>query len=160
MERVRKRSFGVLCVLLVTAAFPAWGQASSSEWPEGSAMAVGEQHVKTRDYFAAQLEQQHAALLALLAPEGDSRLIEGLKAQHAQWLKYRVAECEVSGALTGAGGSWPSTYAVECEARLTDRRFRRVRAAVACLRKAPAADRGGESSRCLQQLLPLSNDSR
>ena len=128
------------------------------EWPAGSAMAVGREHVANRDRFAALLETRHAALLASLAAGDDgggTRLIEALRAQHRAWLEYRVAECEVAGALTGAGGSWPSTYAVACEARLTERRYRRVDAAAICVRGLAPASRQRDAGACLRRMLPL-----
>lgn len=127
-------------------------------WPAGSAMAVGRQHVSNRDRFAALLETRQAALLASLAEgnvAGGTRLIEALRAQHGAWLQYRVAECEVAGALTGAGGSWPSTYAVACEARLTESRYRRVGAVATCVRGIAVAARQRDAGHCLRRLLPL-----
>lgn len=129
-----------------------------ADWPEGSAMHTGYLHLEKRDAFARLLERRQAELLALVEQgSGDARLVQALRAQHEAWLAYRTHECELIGALTGAGGSWPSTYAVQCEANLTDRRYRRVHAALRCIRRIPADDRAFEQSRCLQQLAPLVN---
>ena len=136
----------------------ATAQEEEEVWPAGSAMAVGREHVANRDRFAALLETRHAALLASLAAAdegGGTRLIEALRAQHRAWLLYRVAECEVAGALTGAGGSWPSTYAVACEAQLTERRYRRVGAAAICVRGIASTSRQRDAGACLRPILAL-----
>jgi uncharacterized protein YecT (DUF1311 family) len=85
----------------------------------------------------------------------DERVISALKAQQAAWRRYRSDECELAGALTGAGGSWPSTYAVRCEANLTELRVRRTRSAIRCVMALPLSKRRLDQSRCLYQLLPL-----
>ena len=46
-------------------------------WPAGSAMAVGREHVRNRDRFAALLETRHAALLASLAAGDEGGGVRG-----------------------------------------------------------------------------------
>ncbi len=147
-----------VAVILVVLACPPFAHAEDIDdaWPIGSAMEVGQRHVKTRDHFVLLLTQQNTQLAELLVLVGNQRLNAALVAQHDAWLKYRDAECEVFGTLSGAGGSWPSTHAVECEARLTEHRFRRARNANACVRKIAVVDRSSSTiNHCLQPLLPL-----
>lgn len=59
------------------------------------------------------------------------------------------------GALTGAGGSWPSTYAVACELKQTQQHLRQVRAALKCLDKMPVKEHWLEQNRCLSPLIAL-----
>ena len=87
----------------------------------------------------------------------DGRLLAALKTQQAAWLKYRAEECELIGSLTGAGGTWPSTYANKCEVNHTEQRLRRVRSAIRCIEKFPSEKRLFEQNNCLQQLAPLTN---
>jgi hypothetical protein len=150
MQNFIRLFIAVLACFICFSAF-----AEDEAWPEGSAMAVGLDHVKTRDYFKRLLEKKHSELITLIEKEADSRLVDGLKQQHTAWLAYQEKECEVFGASTGAGGSWPSTYAVECEARVIEHRFKRVRAAVECIRKLPEEKRKYELSQCIQQILPF-----
>lgn len=127
------------------------------DWPEGSAMYVGSKLVESRDYFERLLKQREAELVRLLSKEKDpdARLIAAMQRQQEAWLKYRDDECELVGSLSGAGGTWPSTFAVQCEASLTDRRFRRFGWAVKCWKDIAAEDRRFSAARCPYQLAPL-----
>ena len=156
-----RSSLLVLCALALAVATPAAAQ--EQQWPEGSAMNVGGLEVKRRDQAAAALGRLERKLLQVLSTADrssppiapDERLIAALKAQQAAWRRYVPDECEVVGSLTGAGGSWPSTYAVRCEANLMELRLRRTRAAIRCIEKLPAPSRQLEQNRCLHQLAPL-----
>lgn len=87
----------------------------------------------------------------------DSRLLAALKAQQDAWLTYRTDECELIGSLTGAGGTWPSTWALDCEVKHTRSRLLQVRSAISCIENIPALKRIFEQNECLQQLAPLTN---
>ena len=112
-----------------------------------------------------KLKREHLVLLKLLSsaksPDGsygtDERLMEALKTQQSAWLKYKSEECELIGSLTGAGGSWPSTFANQCEVNHVEQRIRRVRSATRCVEKIPMGKRIFEQNNCLQQLAPLTN---
>jgi uncharacterized protein YecT (DUF1311 family) len=126
-------------------------------WPAGSAMATGIDAVNHRIQTEKALQRLHAELVQLMSPYSDERLLQALKTQESAWLTYRREECELIGSLTGAGGSWPSTYAVRCESNFTDDRLRRVKSATRCVKRIPEDQRSIESSTCLQQLAPLVN---
>ncbi|MGR4862647.1 lysozyme inhibitor LprI family protein [Caulobacter sp. LARHSG274] len=146
--------------LLSTAASAA---SQESEWPEGSAMRVGEVEVQRRDQAGDVLAREERKLLRLISrageasPQGhaDTRLVAALKAQQLAWKRYVPGECEVAGSLTGAGGTWPSTYAVKCEANLTENRVLRTRAAIHCVEKIAPTSRWLDQNHCLYQLMPL-----
>ncbi|MDO9315884.1 MAG: lysozyme inhibitor LprI family protein [Burkholderiaceae bacterium] len=134
-------------------------------WPEGSSMHTGllaaQQQLKTE----ATLSRLHANLVELVASarmegsdlEVNSRLINALKKQQLVWLKYRTEECEVIGSLTGAGGTWQSTYATRCDLALTEQRLKRVKSAIRCINRMPLESRYFEQGSCLQQLAQLVN---
>ncbi|MBR7800119.1 lysozyme inhibitor LprI family protein [Undibacterium fentianense] len=134
-------------------------------WPEGSAMHTGLTLVATLQKTSAQLRSKHLELIDLLTQSPDyngekypdSRVIAALEAQQISWEKYRSDECELIGSLTGAGGSWPSTYANRCEVNLTETRLRRITSAIRCIQKIPLENRWMEQAACLQQLAPLAN---
>ena len=126
-------------------------------WPSGSAMAVGIEESNHMAQAEKTLERLHARLVQLMSSYADEGLIKPLKEQEAAWVTYRDEECALIGALTGAGGSWPSTYAVRCEGNLTDDRLKRVRSAIRCVKRMPEDQRSYESSTCLQQLAPMVN---
>ena len=111
------------------------------------------------------LERSHAKLLELVSStrssdgsvSTDERLLNALKAQQVAWLKYRNDECELVGSLTGAGGTWPSTYANQCNVNHAEQRVRRVQSAMRCIERLPSEKRIFEQNNCLQQLAPLTN---
>ena len=151
----------VLVVLMLAAATPV--SAQERTWPEGSAMHTGQREVRRREAALAALSWLDRRLVALVAGtevpgmpgSSDGRLVAALKAQQAAWQGYIKDECEVIGALTGAGGSWPSTYAVRCEANLAELRVRRSRAAIRCVERIAPANRWYNQNACLYQLAPL-----
>lgn len=132
-------------------------------WPEGSSMHTGLVLVQKQKAAEKLLASKHEALIKLVSSSSngaisvDQRLVAALKTQQAAWLKYRSEECELIGSLTGAGGTWPSTYANKCEVNHTDQRLRRVRSAIRCIEKFPNEKRLSEQNNCLQQLAPLTN---
>ncbi len=145
-------------VLLAALAGGALAQNEKSDWPEGSAMHTGMGHAQRLEHAMQSLETKQAGLMAAVRGDGsysDRRLQLALESQHQAWMAYRSAECELVGALSGAGGAWPSTYATQCEANLSERRLRTVTAAARCVRKLPAANRALDQNRCLYQLGPL-----
>ncbi len=132
-------------------------------WPEGSSMHTGLLLVQQQNATEKLLASKHEELIKLVSSSStetirvDGRLLAALKTQQAAWLKYRTEECELVGSLTGAGGTWPSTYANRCEVNHTDQRLRRVRFAIRCIERIPNEERFFEQNKCLQQLAPLTN---
>lgn len=132
-------------------------------WPEGSAMHTGLLLVQQQQAVEKLLASKHDELIKLVSSSSsggipvDERLMTALKTQQAAWLKYRAEECELIGSLTGAGGTWPSTYANKCEVNQSEHRLRRVRSAIRCIEKIPLEKRLFEQNNCLQQLAPLTN---
>jgi uncharacterized protein YecT (DUF1311 family) len=132
-------------------------------WPEGSSMHTGLLLVQQQNAAEKVLASKHEELIKLVTSSSseeiqvDERLVAALKTQQAAWLKYRTEECELVGSLTGAGGTWPSTYANRCEMNHTDQRLRRVRSAIRCIERIPNEKRFFEQNNCLQQLAPLTN---
>jgi len=128
-------------------------------------MRTGLQLAERQGNAEKSLERSHNELVKLVATtkssDGsfgtDGRLLDALRAQQVAWLKYRSQECELVGSLTGAGGSWPSTYASQCDVNHTEQRIRRVRAAIRCIERLPSDKRIFEQNSCLQQLAPLTN---
>jgi uncharacterized protein YecT (DUF1311 family) len=132
-------------------------------WPVGSSMHEGLVLVQRLNATDKILMAKHDELVNLVSASStqdikvDERLLVALKRQQSAWLKYRSDECELTGSLTGAGGTWPSTYANKCEVNLADQRLRRVRSAIRCVEKIPRTDRLFKQGECLQPLVPLTN---
>jgi len=132
-------------------------------WPPGSSMHEGLLAAERQATVQKLLMRSHEDLVDLMSAaekdgtRADERLVAALRSQQAAWLKYQNEECELVGALTGAGGSWPSTYASSCERNHTEQRLQRVRSALRCIGKIPRENRLFDQNRCLQQLAPLTN---
>jgi uncharacterized protein YecT (DUF1311 family) len=136
-------------------------------WPDGSAMRTAMLAADARQKVEARLAQAHKALIDLLwtttmdgKPWMESRLPRTLESQQAAWLKYRTEECELVGTLTQAGGTWPTTHAIRCELNHTERRLRRVQAAIRCIQRIAPDERWLRQNACLQQLAPLTNHAQ
>lgn len=126
-------------------------------------MHTGFQLVRKQQASEKLLANKHDRLIGLVASSStssipvDQRLLDALKTQQAAWLRYRTDECELIGSLTGAGGTWPSTYANKCEVNHTEQRLRRIRSATRCIERIPPEQRQFLQNDCLQQLAPLTN---
>lgn len=89
-------------------------------WPEGSSMHTGLLLAQQQNAVEKLLEHKHEELVKLVSSSSsgeisvDGRLLAAIKTQQVAWLKYRTEECELIGSLTGAGATWPSTYAKKC----------------------------------------------
>jgi uncharacterized protein YecT (DUF1311 family) len=158
-------------IVYLVLAFTPFGASSAVEctdrpecWPEGSSMRTGLLLVQQQKAAEKRLASEHEGLIRLVSSsrngetKADERLMAALRTQQAAWLKYRTEECELVGSLTGAGGTWPSTYANRCEVNHTEQRLRRVRSAIHCIEKIPPETRLLEQNKCLQQLAPLTNN--
>lgn len=133
-------------------------QDGRDQWPEGSAMHTAYVFADRRDEAQARLEESQAQLVRLAAAHAPvhigNRASAAIEGEHATWLAYRDAACELYGALTGAGGTWPSTHALGCEADWTARRLDTVNAAVRCIEALPEETRDLDLPDCLTPLEP------
>lgn len=140
---------------LVTLAACAHAQDGRDEWPEGSAMhtlyVVGDE----LDAARATLDDARSRLLTALDGDVDepSPLARAVTSQHESWLAYRNADCELAGALTEAGGAWPSVHGVTCRIEHLTQRTKAMDAASTCLRALPTDGPRYERLECLQGLV-------
>lgn len=131
-------------------------------WPPGSSMRTGLSQADELHSVESSLRKRHQALVDLIDasddPNGiDGRLINALKKQQSAWIQYRDHECELVGSITGAGGTWPSTYATMCKLDLTEERIRAVDSVMTCMTEIPPEKRKFERARCLNVLTPLTD---
>lgn len=138
---------------------------AEEEWPEGSAMAVGNAQVAKEEILNKRLAQNFKELINLISTKHvelngdenleDPRLVESMKAQQKAWEDYKVKECELIGALNNGASVWQSTKAVTCEVNLSNQRLKRVINANRCIKKITPEDRKSNQQSCLYQLAPL-----
>ncbi len=133
--------------------------AQTSEWPEGSANALGEKWAHDREAAAATLKRRDRELLSLVtrarpAPN-ESRTPEAVEALQRAWPIYVRAECELIGSLSPDFSPYQSAKAVQCEANLTDQRARRVAASIRCIKRIPSDQPPDALEACLAQLAPM-----
>jgi len=116
--------------------------------------------VQELEKLDALLSIKNQELLAIVEAGGlnfraDERLLDALKSQASSWLVYRTQECEFIGANSRAGGTWPSTYANECEVRVTVQRLEQVGDVLECVRRILPKDRVDDEAGCLNALSAL-----
>lgn len=145
----------LLASALITLTSCAHARDARDDWPEGSAMhtmyVVNEQLQISR----AALNEAHARLLTALDDNADppSPLARAVASQHQKWLAYRSIDCELAGALTGAGGAWPGVHGLTCQTEQISQRLEVVNSASACLRALPPDGPGYEQLQCLNGLV-------
>lgn len=133
--------------------------------PQGSAMCTGVTLATTLASLDRRLDRRHAALVPLVrgdtaAGDEDVRITMAVDTLHATWRRLRDDDCELHGALTRAGGSWPSVWAVDCAIAATRARITTVDAAIRCIEKLPADQRRFERFTCLERLRVLRASTR
>lgn len=124
--------------------------------------------VAQRKDIEKHLAAAHERLLDLVSSatasdetsQENEMLFEALKTQQSAWLQYQTDECRLVGAMTGAGGTWPSTYQNECMVKLTKQRLEHVQSAITCIERIPGDKRRFEQNECMQPLVPLANTLR
>lgn len=128
-------------------------------WPDGSAMYNGLVAVEELQEITNVMNIKHEELLTLISDSSSysttRRIVSALRQQQASWETYRGDECSLVGALTGAGGTWPSTYANRCEVELANDRLQRIESALGCIQDIPEEDRMFEHVDCIMDLTPL-----
>lgn len=132
--------------------------------PAGSALCVGESLASTLLTLDARLDRRHAALVRLVrgddATDDDVRITRAVEALHPEWRRLRGADCELHGALTRAGGTWPTTWATDCEVAATRTRLATVDATIRCIEALPPARRADDRFDCLARLRLLTAATR
>jgi uncharacterized protein YecT (DUF1311 family) len=138
----------------------AYANEGKDGWPSGSAMAVGLEAREKVNNNLEQIDIIHHELVEQMTKNSpdDSRLIKAVKNQHAAWLKYHPTECELVGAASGAGGSWPSTWATVCEQDLTSTKLINISSTIECINSIPENRRKYGQSQCLHQLNVTAKD--
>lgn len=141
-------------ILLLAISLPALAQDARDEWPEGSAMHSVYVEAERLQASRAELEQAHADLFNAI--RGDSAnpspLARAVANQHAHWLEYVRADCELAGTLTGAGGAWPTVHGLSCQIESIADRVEVVRGATACLSQLGSEAYQFEKFECLGKL--------
>ncbi len=123
--------------------------------PKGSAthslLVVGDE-LETAG--AALSEAQHRLSVALGGEAGEPpRLARAVASLHESWLAYRNADCELAGALTGAGGAWPAVHGITCRIDHLTQRTEVLDSATSCLQALPLDSYDFERLECLQALV-------
>lgn len=151
--------FRLAALVLVLAGPIQTASAQTSEWPEGSANAIGEKWTRDRDVAAATLKRRDRELLSLVTKARPdpraSRQPEAVKALQHAWPTYIKAECELIGSLNMGFSPYQSAKVMQCEANLTDQRARRVAASIRCIKRIPSDRPADALEACLAQLAPM-----
>lgn len=142
----------VLALLFISLAGISYADTSGEDgWPSGSAMDVGLKIKKD----TVRYEQRIEVMLTMLNKKlNHEYLSQHLEKQQTAWMGYRNSSCMVVGIMTGAGGTWPSTYANKCSNGLTYQRYLNVKNALTCVeRHRRNKVKYGIEQTCLYQIL-------
>lgn len=153
----------VLLMLSTAASHASQEDASDvlNSWPEESAMHTIALQMDRRHDADESVKRKHAILIDLLEHPRDggmltnSSLLYALAAQQKAWFDYRQHECELVGALTGAGGNWPTAWEIICEADQAESRLEIINSTVACVEKSYEAEASLDRIECLEKLVSI-----
>ncbi len=130
-------------------------------------MATGLWYAEKTNHMTLILEGAHEVLLNSIPSvetfeyEGkkhsssNERLIEAIRSHHPAWSNFMKKECELIGSSTGAGGTWPSTYANECELNATEKMYKKLRSAITCVMELRETNKIFEYGTCARELTYL-----
>lgn len=155
-----RATFGKACLatLLLAIFLPALAQDARDEWPEGSAMHSVYVEADRLQAARAELEQAFADLQNAIGgePADPPPLARAVANQHAHWLEYVRADCELAGTLTGAGGAWPAVHGLSCQIESITDRLEIVRGATACLSQLSPDTYRFEQFECFEKMVAWS----
>ncbi|MFQ6371755.1 lysozyme inhibitor LprI family protein [Shewanella sp. YIC-542] len=144
----------LLCSALMFA-LPLTVQAQDkSQWPEGSAMHTGltqKELLENKQAKASELVGKIRTTLQQQLPRNGQYLADLLQEQQGKWLSYVDATCMLVGQMTGAGGSWPSVYALNCASNMADQRLFKLTNTLQCMKRHAKHQRRYEIPDCLYQ---------
>jgi len=155
----RMPGIGTVAVLSAVLLFGIPTVAFAQAWPSGSAMAVGVSASEAKAKAVAALERANGDLASALSDPAyqDPRPLAAVRSLQATWLDYVTHECDLVGVSTLAGGTWPSTYSVQCQVTLIEWRAKQVAEVADCLNKASKPGIAGYA--CVRQLAPLATQA-
>lgn len=142
-------SGSILCSFVSCAA-----TADPSGWPEGSAMHSGlaqKKILEKKAEKATDIINNIRAWLTQHQPYNGKQLSELFQQHHDDWLSYIDATCRLVGESTGAGGSWPSYYALACKTNMVDQRLFKLTNTLQCIKRHVKNQTPDTLSSCLYQ---------
>jgi len=108
--------------------------ASEKEWPSGSAMHTGIEVNKKR-YTKNEIANNLVIKIDNILKKYSQYDEPGISKQHEYWLKYVDITCTKVGQMSGAGGSWPSTKALQCKENMLDQKLFKLTNSLRCLKR-------------------------
>ncbi len=99
----------------------------------------------------SSLVEQIQSNLEQHKPYYGQQLLSLFKNHNESWINYVDSTCRVVGAMTGAGGSWPSFYSLECETNMNDQRLFTLTNTLQCIKRNTKNNRNYEIPACLYQ---------
>ncbi len=163
-EKVRALRMGILSIVPLVASISL--AVEKSEWPSGSAMGVGGEHVNELKSYENSMTSTIGRIGKLLkedcewcddSGDGYRDLLKNIRANHAAWRTYAKAECELLYKLEGPPwNTWASTRFTKCEAGQALARLQQLRRVERCLKSDNKNKKPYYFQECLFQLAPLS----
>ena len=106
--------------------------ANCEEWPSGSAMYSGSLAVHEKVYFQEKSDNILEKIYTKIPEEYQEDVI---KKQVQALRNYADSACLIVGMSSGAGGSWPSTYSVRCEAGIAFQHYKSLKNSLKCIER-------------------------
>ncbi len=132
-----------IIILLLANTYSLAQEQTESGFPSGSAIDVGFMYNKILAKSTDKLNMEYKKLLTTINEynKENNRLENDVREQHEAWLKYYPSECNISGTLSNTGGSWPSTYSVQCYVRVVDEQTKKISSIINCMKNVSDNDK-------------------
>lgn len=144
----------ILTVFLLTTLVSFAHASEKSDWPEGSAMHAGlsqKEILEKKQSKASEIVSKIRRNLEEHRPYQGEHLSNVFGRHNENWGSYVASTCMTVGVMTGAGGSWPSYYALKCETNMIDRRLFNLTNTLQCIKRHIKNKQTYELSDCLYQ---------
>ncbi|MBM9518469.1 DUF1311 domain-containing protein [Desulforhopalus vacuolatus] len=107
-------------------------------WPDTSAMYAGLSQKEILDKKNSKIEALTLKISEELEknmPDNGRVLADLFTDNQTKWHDYVDSTCMLIGQATGAGGSWPSYYALKCTTNMADQRIFNLVNSLQCIKR-------------------------
>ncbi|MCK9171063.1 MAG: hypothetical protein M0P01_11680 [Treponema sp.] len=128
--------------------------ADKNDWPDTSAMYAGLSQKEVLDKKSRKIKTLALKIsdeLKKNMPYNGEFLANLFKDHQAKWHDYVDSTCMVIGQATGAGGSWPSSYALKCATNMADQRLFNLINSLQCIKRHTRNKNNYDIPLCLYQ---------
>lgn len=143
-----------IIVILLIFVFDIAEAADKDDWPDTSAMYAGLKQKEILDKKSSKIETLALKIsdnLEKNVPYNGKFLADLFKDHQTKWHDYVDSTCMITGQATGAGGSWPSYYALKCATNMADQRLFNLTNSLQCIKRHTRNKNNSDIPLCLYQ---------